>query len=170
MIQYNKIQYENDNSQKSTNLNSILRFFFMKIWLKMVINWDFSISNTLFHIIFPKHNLNFPPISLRNTRFHIVFPKQNLNFPPVSLRNTRFHIIFPKHNLDFPPVSLRNTLFHVVSLGKHKHKMVQWVWNGLKLIKEEKIDTFWYFFEIAPMVFCIAKVFDMSVLYRFNWY
>ncbi len=89
----------------------------MKIRMKMVINWDFLILNTQFHIVFPKHNLDFLPVSLRNTRFHIIFPQHNLNFSPVSLRNTRFH---------------------VVSMGKHKHKMVQWVWYGLKLIKEEK--------------------------------
>jgi len=79
------IQYENDNSQKSTNLNLILRSFFMKIRMKTVINQDFLILNT------------------------------------------RFHIIFQKHNLNFSPVSLRNTQFHVVSMGKHKHKTVQWV-------------------------------------------
>ncbi len=98
------IQYENDNSPKGTDLNLILRSFFMKIQMKTVINWDFLISNPW---------------------FHIVFPKQNLYFPPVPLRNTLFHIIFPKHNISFSPVSPRNTLFHVISMGKHEHNTVQ---------------------------------------------
>ncbi len=130
------IRYKDDNSQKSTDLNSILRSFF----------YENSNEND--------HKLRF---LISNTRFHIAFPKHDLNFPPVSLRNTRFHNIFPKHNLKFSLVSLRNTQFHVISMGKHKHKMVQWVWNGLKQIKEEKNDIFWYFLKIALMVFCISK-------------
>jgi len=53
------IQYENNNSQKTTDLNSILGSFFMKIQMKTVINRDFSILNTQIHIIFPKHKLVF---------------------------------------------------------------------------------------------------------------
>jgi len=72
-----------------------IEILFLKIGIKTVINRDFSKSNSLFHIIFPKHNLDFPPVSLRNTQFHIIFPKHNLDFPLVSLSSTWFHIVFP---------------------------------------------------------------------------
>jgi hypothetical protein len=61
------------------------------------------------------------------------------------MRNSQFHVIFPKHNLNFSPVSLRNTQFHVISMGKHKHEMVQLVWKGLKLITKEKKQYIWRF-------------------------
>jgi len=114
----------------------------MIIQMKTVINWDFSNCNHFIltnqhnsKIIDSRHSLNFSPISQRNTQFHISFPKHNLNFPLASLRNTWFHIIFWKHNLNFSLVSLRNTQFHVVSMGKHGHKMVQWI--CLKPIKKK---------------------------------
>jgi hypothetical protein len=158
------IWYRTGDSQKSTDLNSILSSLFMKIQMKTVINWDFSNCNCFistnghnYEIIDFRHNLNFLLVSLKNTWFHIIFPKHNLDFPLFSLRITWSHIIFQKHKLDFSPVSLRNTRFHVVSLGIHKHKMVQWVWNGLKLITEAKNDYILIYLKIAPLVFCIRK-------------
>jgi len=116
----------------------------MNNWIQLGTNWDLQIAKTL---------------------MHVVYPKPNLNFPPVSLRNTRLHIIFPKLNFEFLPVSPSNTQFHVISMSKYKHKSVQWVWNSLKPINEEKNNIFWYFLEIPTLVFCIAKYHIISFQY-----
>jgi hypothetical protein len=50
-------------------------------------------------------------------------------------------------------------------MGKHEQKIVQWVWNGLKPIKEEKNDIFLYFLKIAPMVFCTTNYCIVSFRY-----
>jgi hypothetical protein len=146
----------------------------MKIQMKTVINWDFLNCNCFIltnrhnsEIINFRYNLNFSLVSLRNTPFHIVFPKHNLDFPMVSLRNTWFHVIFPKHNVDFSPVSLRNTQFHVVSMGKLKHKMVQWVWNSLKLITKAKDDIFQNFLEIYNIWFFSTSISNFQKLMRY---
>ncbi len=154
----------------------------MKIHIKPVINRDFLNCNHFIltnrhnsEIINFRHNLNFSLISLRNTLFHIVFPKHNLDYPPVSLRNARFHVIFPKHNLNFSPFSLRNTWFHVISMGKHKHKhkTVQWVWNGLKKItKARYILRFSQISTVGILYWKISycKFSILLVLYQLNWY
>jgi len=96
----------------------------MKIHIKPVINRDFLNWNHF--LLTNRHNSE------------IIDFRHNLNFSLISLRNTLFHIVFPKHNLNFSPFSLRNTRFHVTSMGKHKHKTVQWVSNGLKKITKAK--------------------------------
>ncbi len=109
------IWYKTGEFRKSTILNLILRSFFMKIWMKTVINRDFSNCNCF--LLTNRHNseiidlrryLNFSLVSLRNARFLIRyfsilisnFQKLIWYFP---IRDRTFFSILPMPALAYLP-------------------------------------------------------------------
>jgi len=114
-------------------------FFLLKMWMWTVINQDFSNCNHCILTDIILRILISPRISW--------FPKHNLNFLPVSLRNTWFHVIFPnaislkKHKT----VKWVNKWFETDSWSKKQlHFNISWKSTVGIFIGNSLIKIFWY--------------------------
>jgi len=151
-ISVSLMQYRTGDSWKSTNLNSIARSFFMKIWMKTVINWDFLNCNrfklTNWHnseIINFRHNLDFSPISQRNTWFHISFISVSQNI--ISIFH-QFHWEILSFILFSQNIISIFHRFHWEILGFMSFQWVNTNTNGTMGLKRSETDKRMIHFDI----------------------